>query len=192
MAPKPQAKPAVASAATQRSNTFVIQLVGVCSIMGILALINFALFVFTFVAMLPSYIYFVSAQVSSQSHHTTRNAIMINFAGMCPWVPDALSRGSEFSKMVGMLIDWKLFLATWGATFAIILTTYIASITCKRMAIAYVQREVKKLRDEQTELIDEWGTNVISGTVPPALQAAANAAAKREQSAPRPAPSKAA
>lgn len=152
------------------NKTFLMQMTAVCAVLGLIALIDFLFFLYIFITMLPSYIYVLSATVTRMSAITSRNTVLFNLAGMLPWAPQAASfRSNEIDKLFSLLTGWWVFSATWGTALAIIATTYVANAVGKAIAATEIRSEVKEIREEQAELVQEWGMDVISGSPPPAV-----------------------
>lgn len=152
------------------SKAFLMQMTAACLVLGVIALVDFLFFLYIFITMLPSYIYVLSATVTRMSAITSRNAVLFNLAGMLPWAPQAMSfKANEIDKLFSLLTSWYVFGATWGVALLIIATTYVANAIGKAVAATEIKSEVKKIREEQAELVEEWGLDVISGSPPPAV-----------------------
>jgi prepilin signal peptidase PulO-like enzyme (type II secretory pathway) len=152
------------------NKSFLMQMLVVCAVLGVIALVDFLFFLYIFITMLPSYVYVLSASVTRMSAITSRNAVLFNLAGMLPWAPQAVSfRANEIDKLFALLTSWWVFGATWGTTLLIIATTYVANAVGKAIAAGEIKSEVKKIREEQSELVEEWGLDVVSGSPPPAV-----------------------
>ncbi|MBM3554764.1 MAG: hypothetical protein FJX47_04340 [Alphaproteobacteria bacterium] len=149
---------------TMTSRGFATQLAIASLVLGFIALVDFLFFLYIFITMIPSYVYFLSTTISPMSAVAARNAILFNAAGMMPWAPHAINlKSNHMDKLLLLLTNWWIFAATWGVTILMIASTYLASYVSKMVAMRDVQREVKKIRDEQQDLIDEWGVEVVSG-----------------------------
>lgn len=166
------------------NRTFLLQMTAGCAILGVIALVDFLFFLYIFITMLPSYIYVLSATVTRMSAITSRNAVLFNLAGMLPWAPQAMTfRSNEIDKLFNLLTSWYVFGATWGTALVIISTTYVANAIGKTIAASEIKSEVKKIREEQAELVEEWGLDVISGSPPPAVTVVPAGQQQQEQRA---------